>query len=244
MIDDARGIVGAVGGFLASSGIRPGRIEHSGKLRARQTAEILADLGGAPDALVHTAGINTPDRFMAHGDPAKIASHESWKRVLDINVLGVVNMVQAVAAPMAEDGKEVLASMGDDTPLPVLSHKLRSLYDSFRQSFAQVTNPPIDPLRESAVMSLETCIGREHNVFNETASHAFRVLLPWPVLNYVKYQTLLKLDQRYYRKVRFSLNFGIGKKPRLKHAAIHCASFPVRGLQFRVVSNRQVNCFF
>jgi glutamate synthase (NADPH) large chain len=54
-----------------------------------------------------------------------------------------------------------------------------------------VTNPPIDPLRESAVMSLETSIGREHNVFHETASHAHRVVLPWPVLNYVKYQTLL-----------------------------------------------------
>ncbi|NIQ97431.1 MAG: hypothetical protein GWN87_27095, partial [Desulfuromonadales bacterium] len=68
-------------------------------------------------------------------------------------------------------------------------------------------NPPIDPLRESSVMSLETCIGREYNVFEETASHAHRALLPWPVLNYVKYQTLLNLDQRYYRNRRFSLNF-------------------------------------
>ena len=58
-------------------------------------------------------------------------------------------------------------------------------------------------LRESAVMSLETCIGREHNVFHETASHAHRVQLPWPVLNYVKYQTLLGLDQRYYRNKWF-----------------------------------------
>ena len=56
-------------------------------------------------------------------------------------------------------------------------------------------------------MSLETSIGREHNVFHETASHAHRVVLPWPVLNYVKYQTLLNLDQRYYRHVRFSLNY-------------------------------------
>lgn len=59
---------------------------------------------GAPDALIHTAGINTADRFMAHEDSAKLASEESWKRVLDINVLGVVNMIQAVSKPMAENG--------------------------------------------------------------------------------------------------------------------------------------------
>ncbi|NNE92809.1 MAG: SDR family oxidoreductase [Verrucomicrobiales bacterium] len=59
---------------------------------------------GAPDVLIHTAGINTADRFMAHDDPAKIASEETWKRMLDINVLGVVNMIQAVSKPMAENG--------------------------------------------------------------------------------------------------------------------------------------------
>lgn len=59
---------------------------------------------GAPDVLVHTAGINTADRFMAHQDPARIASEETWKRVLDINVLGVVNMIEAVSGPMADNG--------------------------------------------------------------------------------------------------------------------------------------------
>ncbi|MBT8040795.1 MAG: glutamate synthase large subunit [Gammaproteobacteria bacterium] len=115
--------------------------------------------------------------------------------------------IETIINPMALEAQEPVGSMGDDTPSAVLSSRNRSIYDYFRQSFAQVTNPPIDPLRESAVMSLDTCIGREHNVFHETASHANRVLLPWPVLNYVKYQTLLGLDQRYYRNVHFSLNF-------------------------------------
>ena len=115
--------------------------------------------------------------------------------------------IDTIITPMALEAQEPVGSMGDDTPVAVLSERHRSIYDYFRQSFAQVTNPPIDPLRESAVMSLETCIGREHNVFHETASHAYRVLLPWPVLNYVKYQTLLGLDQRYYRNVRLSLNY-------------------------------------
>ena len=59
---------------------------------------------GAPSALIHTAGINTPDRFSAHSDPSKVASIESWKRVLDTNVLGVVNMMQAVSPAMAAAG--------------------------------------------------------------------------------------------------------------------------------------------
>jgi len=59
---------------------------------------------GVPDALIHTAGINTPDRFMAHADPGKIADADTWRQVLEINVLGVVHMMQAVARPMAEHG--------------------------------------------------------------------------------------------------------------------------------------------
>lgn len=59
---------------------------------------------GVPTALIHTAGINTPDRFMAHEDASKIASEESWKSVIDVNVMGVVNMIQAVSKPMAENG--------------------------------------------------------------------------------------------------------------------------------------------
>lgn len=59
---------------------------------------------GIPQVLIHTAGINTADRFMTHPDPSKVASEETWKQVLDINVLGAVNMIQAVAQPMAENG--------------------------------------------------------------------------------------------------------------------------------------------
>lgn len=59
---------------------------------------------GVPFALIHTAGINTPDRFMAHADPTRIISEESWRKVMEINVLGVANMIQAVSKPMAESG--------------------------------------------------------------------------------------------------------------------------------------------
>ena len=65
-------------------------------------AEVLKH--GTPDVLIHTAGINTPDRFMAHADPSRIASEESWRKVMEINVIGVANMIQAVAKPMAANG--------------------------------------------------------------------------------------------------------------------------------------------
>lgn len=75
-----------------------------------------------------------------------------------------------VLRPLAEGGQEATGSMGDDTPMAVLSTKHRSLYDYFRQQFAQVTNPPIDPLRETLVMSLQVQLGREHSLFEETKS--------------------------------------------------------------------------
>jgi len=108
---------------------------------------------------------------------------------------------------LAENAVEATGSMGDDTPIAVLSRQTRPVYDYFRQQFAQVTNPAIDSLRERSAMSLETLFGREHNIFQETSTHAHRVVLPWPVLNVVKYRKLLELDQRYYRNETFSLNY-------------------------------------
>ena len=81
---------------------------------------------------------------------------------------------------LAEDESEAVGSMGDDTPMPVLSKKVRSLYDYFRQQFAQVTNPPIDSLRESIVMSLQTQIGPECNIFVPAPQHAEQIVLSSP----------------------------------------------------------------
>src|SRR5271155_5654738 len=96
---------------------------------------------------------------------------------------------------LAEDESEAVGSMGDDTPMPVLSHKIRSLYDYFRQQFAQVTNPPIDPLRETIVMSLQTQIGPECNVFVPVAEHARQVVLGSPVLSQRKLRQILAIEE-------------------------------------------------
>ncbi|MDR5867241.1 glutamate synthase large subunit [Halomonas koreensis] len=96
-----------------------------------------------------------------------------------------------VLRPLAESGQEAVGSMGDDTPMAVLSGKHRLLTDYFRQKFAQVTNPAIDPLRESIVMSLESCIGAERNVFKATPEHAHRLILTTPVLSPRKFSALV-----------------------------------------------------
>ena len=106
-----------------------------------------------------------------------------------------------VLRPLAESGNEAVGSMGDDTPMAVLSRQERSLYDYFRQKFAQVTNPPIDPLRESIVMSLEVDLGPERNIFTESAEHARRISLTSPVLSQPKFQTILALAEEGFRSV-------------------------------------------
>jgi glutamate synthase (NADPH/NADH) large chain len=115
--------------------------------------------------------------------------------------------VEQVIKVLAETGQEPIASMGDDAPMAVLSKKERSIYDYFRQMFAQVTNPPIDPLRERHVMSLATCVGREQNVFDEVKGHAYRVIFDSPVLVSSDMENLLALDQAHYRHAVVDINY-------------------------------------
>lgn len=100
---------------------------------------------------------------------------------------------------LGEDGQEAVGSMGDDAPFAVLSEKPRVIYDYFRQYFAQVTNPPIDPLREKHVMSLNTSIGREMSVFFETEGMSHRVSFKSPILLYSDMQQLKDLEPTYYQ---------------------------------------------
>jgi glutamate synthase (NADPH) large chain len=93
-----------------------------------------------------------------------------------------VEELEQVLAPMAEDGKEMIASMGDDTPAAVLSSVYRPLSHFFRQNFSQVTNPPIDSLREGRVMSLKTRFGNLRNVLDENNSQTEILVLESPFI--------------------------------------------------------------
>ncbi|MBB3183798.1 glutamate synthase (NADPH/NADH) large chain [Halomonas fontilapidosi] len=112
-----------------------------------------------------------------------------------------------VLRPLAESGQEAVGSMGDDTPMAVLSGKPRLLTDYFRQKFAQVTNPAIDPLREAIVMSLETCIGAELNVFKATPEHAHRIILTAPILSPRKFAALVGQDDPAFTSHTLSLGY-------------------------------------
>jgi len=113
----------------------------------------------------------------------------------------------AVIRVLAEAGQEATVSMGDDAPLPVFSHKPRSVFDYFRQMFAQVTNPPIDPLRENIVMSLNTCFGQELNMFEEGPDHARRLEVQSPVLSPSMMGQLLSIDDTDYQNITISLHY-------------------------------------
>lgn len=112
-----------------------------------------------------------------------------------------------VLAPLAEGAQEAVASMGDDSPMAVLSEENRSVFDYFRQQFAQVTNPPIDPLREGIAMSLSTQLGKERNVFEETPEHAQRINLNSPVLSPRKYFALKNNDIPGFEARKFALRY-------------------------------------
>ena len=110
----------------------------------------------------------------------------------DLDILGLTQRqisfgytneeLDMILKPMVKDGAEAVGSMGDDTPLAVLSLQPRLLYTYFSQLFAQVTNPPIDPIRERLVMSLFTTLGWRRNLLSETPEHASQVTLDSPIL--------------------------------------------------------------
>ncbi len=104
-----------------------------------------------------------------------------------------VESVSAMLKPMAIGGKEPTGAMGDDTPPAVMSHLPRPLYHYFYQRFAEVTNPPIDPLREKMVMSLRMLLGTRRNIFDETPRHARLISLKTPVLDAKTLQLLRQL---------------------------------------------------
>jgi glutamate synthase domain-containing protein 2/glutamate synthase domain-containing protein 1/glutamate synthase domain-containing protein 3 len=107
--------------------------------------------------------------------------------------------VRLVVRPMAQNGEEAVGSMGNDTPLAVLSDRPQLLFNYFRQQFAQVTNPPIDSLRENLVMSLKTTIGAERNLFEETPDHCHQLQLEHPILTNAELKEIKDLDYRGIR---------------------------------------------
>ncbi|UPT78185.1 glutamate synthase large subunit [Sulfurovum sp. XGS-02] len=99
-------------------------------------------------------------------------------------------VIREVIRPMINEGKETTGAMGDDTPLAAFSTEQRNFTDFFKQKFAQVTNPPIDPIREKTVMSLNTGFGESHNVLSDSPEHAKRLKTVLPLMSAEKFSLL------------------------------------------------------
>ncbi|MEM6315358.1 MAG: glutamate synthase central domain-containing protein, partial [Planctomycetota bacterium] len=111
--------------------------------------------------------------------------------------------------PMAATGAEAVGSMGADTPLACLSDKPQLLFNYFKQLFAQVTNPPLDAIREELVTSLFTWIGRERNLLDETPRHAELVKLRTPIIRDEELAKLASLDRPGFRAAKLSMLFDV-----------------------------------
>jgi len=174
---------GALGpGQMIAVDMKEGRLFHDAEMKDQLAAERpfgewvekITDLqeltGGVSETALHTGG-DLRKRQVAAG-----YSIEELEQIL---------------APMAEDGKETLASMGDDTPSAVLSSQYRPLSHFFRQNFSQVTNPPIDSLREFRVMSLKTRFGNLKNVLDEDSSQTNILVLDSPFVGNAQFDAML-----------------------------------------------------
>ena len=131
-------------------------------------------------------------------------------------------IVEQVIEPMIKDGKEAVGSMGDDTPLAAFSDKQRNFTDYFKQKFAQVTNPPIDPIREKVVMSLNTGFGEVHNILDEIPTHAHRLKSISPIITGEKLEVLKSFGdksspryQAFYHNTTFSTAYSTDLKASL-----------------------------
>ncbi|QDY09748.1 glutamate synthase large subunit [Micromonospora sp. HM134] len=158
--------------------------------------------------------------------------------------------LKILLAPMARTGAEPLGSMGTDTPIAPLSTRPRLLYDYFHQLFAQVTNPPLDAIREELVTSLASTIGPEGNLLDPGAASCRQIVLPYPVIDNDELAKLLDVDEDGdlpgFKAVRVSGLYrirdgGAGIKARLTEICRHVSEAIEDGVRILVLSDRDSN---
>ncbi len=121
--------------------------------------------------------------------------------------------MKVILAPLARNAEEAVSSMGNDTPLAVLSAGHRLLYSYFKQLFAQVTNPPIDSIREAIVMSLQTSIGSERNLFSVTPEHARQLVLETPILLDAELEQLRQVHSAIFKARTLDVTWPVAEGP-------------------------------
>ncbi len=156
--------------------------------------------------------------------------------------------LKVILAPMARNGAEPIGAMGSDTPIAALSNRPRMLFDYFTQIFAQVTNPPLDAIREEIVTALSDTIGPEPNLFETTADHARKLVLDFPVIDNDELAKIMHIDadpkaKGAFRAHRISGLYpvragGEGLAARLEEIFAECDQALADGASFVVLSDR------
>ncbi|MEX5216828.1 MAG: glutamate synthase large subunit [Nitrospira sp.] len=157
-----------------------------------------------------------------------------------------VEELKMVITPMVVAGEEAISSMGTDTPLAVLSERPQLLFKYFKQLFAQVTNPPIDPIREQLVMSLVTNIGPKPNLMDESPESCRRIKVQQPILTNADLQKIREIADPHFRSKTLRMLFRVAEGPEGLGAAVDdlCkqASLAIKeGYTFLILSDRGVN---
>ena len=153
--------------------------------------------------------------------------------------------LKMIIKPMAENAQEPIGSMGNDTAHAVLSAKPQLLFSYFKQLFAQVTNPAIDPIREELVMSLASYLGPEKNILSESQDHCHKLLVSRPILSDVEIEKIRKIKKNGFKTKSISLLFRIGDKvdfaKEIKKIIKAVLSAIKQGYTFIILSDRGVN---
>ena len=153
--------------------------------------------------------------------------------------------LKTLIAPMANEGQEAIGSMGNDASLAVLSHKAINLYNYFHQLFAQVTNPPIDPIREERVMSLTSYIGSQGNLFQEVDEKRNFIKLSSPILTNIQLEKLRGVKRFNFKSKTIQILFNANKegamKERLEEIKKEASEAVSSGYQVIILSTRGVN---
>jgi glutamate synthase domain-containing protein 2/glutamate synthase domain-containing protein 1/glutamate synthase domain-containing protein 3 len=157
-----------------------------------------------------------------------------------------VEDLKLIVAPMAITGAEAVGSMGNDTPLACLSDKPQLLYNYFRQLFAQVTNPPLDAIREELVTSMYAYLGREGNLLEETPKHAHLIKLKYPVIDNYDLEKLRSVAVGDLKAVTLPMLFNVndsedGLKTALEQLLVDAATAVRDGASILILSDRGVD---
>ncbi len=238
--------------------IPPDRILHKGRLQPGRMFLVDTEEGRivADEEIKNTIAAEHPYRQWLDQHMVELAHLPEVKHLPESSHETVLQRQQAfgytfedlriILSPMARDGVEAVGSMGTDTPLAVLSDKSQPLYNYFKQLFAQVTNPPIDCIREEIVTSAETTIGSERNLLQPEPESCRLIELKSPILTNEEFAKLKHLDQPGFKSITLPILFKVsegevGLEKAMDELYVQASRAIEDGINILILSDRGIN---